>query len=162
MLKQFKKVLVPELNCGQLLLLLRAKFLVDAKGLNKVQGQPFLVSEIEATIEKMLADESVELEGANPTCSPTSSDVGDLTTSIGRLNETDTNLPEASWLRRRLSPTLKPARLRHRPGSPLVPRLRRLLDPGPDEEGPGHARHRRARRWCSSPASAAPAGSRTT
>ena len=48
MLKRYKKVLVPELNGGQLLLLLRAKFLVDAEGLNKVQGQPFLVSEIEA------------------------------------------------------------------------------------------------------------------
>ena len=53
-LKRFKKVLVPELNAGQLRLLLRAKFLVDAVGLNKVQGKPFLVSEIEAKIEEML------------------------------------------------------------------------------------------------------------
>jgi 2-oxoglutarate ferredoxin oxidoreductase subunit alpha len=53
-LKRYKKVLVPELNSGQLLLLLRAKFLVDAIGLNKVQGRPFLVSEIEAKIEEML------------------------------------------------------------------------------------------------------------
>ena len=53
-LKKFKKVLVPELNTGQLLLLLRAKFLVDAIGLNKVQGRPFLISEIEAKIEEML------------------------------------------------------------------------------------------------------------
>ena len=45
--KRYKKVLVPELNAGQLRLLLRAEFLVDAVGLNKVQGQPFLVSEIE-------------------------------------------------------------------------------------------------------------------
>ena len=35
-------------------MLLRAAFLVDAVGLNKVQGQPFLVSEIEAKIEEML------------------------------------------------------------------------------------------------------------
>ncbi len=34
--------------------LLRAKYLVDAEGLNKVQGKPFLVSEIEEEIEKML------------------------------------------------------------------------------------------------------------
>ncbi|QVL33461.1 2-oxoacid:acceptor oxidoreductase subunit alpha [Telmatocola sphagniphila] len=54
-LKRFKKVLVPELNAGQLLLLLRAKYLVDAVGLNKIQGKPFLVSEIEAKIEQMLA-----------------------------------------------------------------------------------------------------------
>src|SRR5205085_5495318 len=50
-LKKFKKVLVPELNAGQLRMLLRAEFLVDAVGLNKIQGKPFLVSEIEAKIE---------------------------------------------------------------------------------------------------------------
>lgn len=54
-LKRFKKVLVPELNCGQLRLLLRGNFLVDAVGLNKVQGRPFLVSEIEAKIAEMLS-----------------------------------------------------------------------------------------------------------
>ncbi len=54
MLKRFKKILVPELNTGQLCWLLRAKYLVPAVGLNKVQGQPFLVSEIEAAIEKAL------------------------------------------------------------------------------------------------------------
>jgi 2-oxoglutarate ferredoxin oxidoreductase subunit alpha len=53
-LKRYKKVLVPELNCGQLRFLLRAQFLVDAEGLNKVQGRPFLVSEIEQKIEQML------------------------------------------------------------------------------------------------------------
>jgi len=53
-LKKFKKVLIPELNAGQLILLIRAKFLVDAVGLNKFQGRPFLVSEIEAKIEQML------------------------------------------------------------------------------------------------------------
>jgi 2-oxoglutarate ferredoxin oxidoreductase subunit alpha len=53
--KRFKKFLVPELNCGQLLLLLRGMFLIDAKGHNKVQGRPFLVSEIEEAIDKMLA-----------------------------------------------------------------------------------------------------------
>ncbi len=54
-LKRYKKILVPELNCGQLRLLLRAEFLVDAVGLNKIQGRPFLVSEIEQKIEAMLA-----------------------------------------------------------------------------------------------------------
>ena len=44
--KKFKYFLVPELNSGQLLLLLRGMFLIDAKGLNKIQGKPFLVSEI--------------------------------------------------------------------------------------------------------------------
>ncbi len=54
-LKRFKKVLVPELNAGQLIVLIRSRFLVDAVGLNKYQGRPFLVSEIETKIEEMLA-----------------------------------------------------------------------------------------------------------
>jgi 2-oxoglutarate ferredoxin oxidoreductase subunit alpha len=53
-LKRYRKVLVPELNRGQLRLLLRAEFLVDAIGLNKVQGRPFLVSEIEEKIEELI------------------------------------------------------------------------------------------------------------
>jgi 2-oxoglutarate ferredoxin oxidoreductase subunit alpha len=53
-LKKFKQVLVPELNGGQLCWLLRAKYLVDAQGLNKIQGRPFLVSEIEAAIAEKL------------------------------------------------------------------------------------------------------------
>ncbi|MEO2091983.1 MAG: 2-oxoglutarate ferredoxin oxidoreductase subunit alpha, partial [Gemmataceae bacterium] len=53
-LKRFKKILVPELNSGQLCWLLRAKYLVPADGLNKVQGRPFLVSEIEAAIAEKL------------------------------------------------------------------------------------------------------------
>jgi 2-oxoglutarate ferredoxin oxidoreductase subunit alpha len=53
-LKRYKKVLVPELNMGQLLWMLRAKFLVDAVGLNKIQGRPFKQSELEQKIEEML------------------------------------------------------------------------------------------------------------
>jgi 2-oxoglutarate ferredoxin oxidoreductase subunit alpha len=55
-LKRYKRVLVPELNGGQLCMLLRAKFLVDAVSLGKVQGRPFLVSEIETKIEEMAAE----------------------------------------------------------------------------------------------------------
>ncbi|RPH38839.1 MAG: 2-oxoacid:acceptor oxidoreductase subunit alpha, partial [Planctomycetota bacterium] len=51
-LSKYKKILVPEMNLGQLLFLLRAKFLVDAKGVNKVQGKPFRVSELIEVIEK--------------------------------------------------------------------------------------------------------------
>jgi 2-oxoglutarate ferredoxin oxidoreductase subunit alpha len=53
-LKRFKKVLVPELNMGQLLWLLRAKFLVNAVGLNKIQGRPFKQAELDQKIEEML------------------------------------------------------------------------------------------------------------
>jgi 2-oxoglutarate/2-oxoacid ferredoxin oxidoreductase subunit alpha len=53
-IKRYKKVLVPELNMGQLLWILRAKFLVDAVGLNKIQGRPFKQAELEQKIEEML------------------------------------------------------------------------------------------------------------
>ena len=53
-LKRYKKVLVPELNMGQLLWVLRAKYLVDAIGLNKIQGRPFKQAELEQKIEEML------------------------------------------------------------------------------------------------------------
>ena len=51
---RFKKVLVPEMNMGQLLMILRAKYLVDAQGYNKIQGKPFKTSEIEQKMEEML------------------------------------------------------------------------------------------------------------
>ena len=53
-LKRYKKVLVPEMNMGQLLLLLRAKYLVDAQGYNKIQGKPFKQSELEAKMGEVL------------------------------------------------------------------------------------------------------------
>ena len=53
-IKRYKQVLVPELNMGQLLWLLRAKYLVDAVGLNKIQGRPFKQAEVEQKIEEML------------------------------------------------------------------------------------------------------------
>ena len=45
-LRSYKKVLVAELNCGQLRTILRSEFLLDAAGLNKVQGKPFTIGEI--------------------------------------------------------------------------------------------------------------------
>lgn len=57
-LKRYKRVLVPELNSGQLLHILRATYLVDAKGLNKVKGRPFNISEIEAGAEQLLAEKA--------------------------------------------------------------------------------------------------------
>ncbi len=50
LLSGFGKVLVPEMNKGQLLTVLRAEYLVPAEGLNKVTGMPFKISEIEAAI----------------------------------------------------------------------------------------------------------------
>ena len=53
-LKRYRKVLVPELNMGQLLWVLRAKYLVNAIGLNKIQGRPFKQSELDQKIEEVL------------------------------------------------------------------------------------------------------------
>lgn len=59
-LKRFKRVLLPEMNSGQLRQLLRAEFLVDVQGLNKIQGMPF-------TSEEILARAQQELELINET-----------------------------------------------------------------------------------------------
>ena len=65
-LRRFKRVLIPELNTGQLRLLVRGKFLVDARGLNKVSGKPFLVEEIEEAIDLMLSDKYGDRESLTP------------------------------------------------------------------------------------------------
>jgi len=54
LMKRYRKVVVPEMNMGQLLWVLRAKYLVDAEGFNKIQGKPFKQAEIEAKIEEVL------------------------------------------------------------------------------------------------------------
>jgi len=51
LLKGYERILVPEMNTGQLKTVLRDQFLVDAKPLNKVSGQPFKIAEIEAAID---------------------------------------------------------------------------------------------------------------
>jgi 2-oxoglutarate ferredoxin oxidoreductase subunit alpha len=53
-LKRFNQVLVPENNMGQLVLLLRGKYLVDAVGLHRITGRPFMSSEIEDKILEMV------------------------------------------------------------------------------------------------------------
>jgi 2-oxoglutarate ferredoxin oxidoreductase subunit alpha len=55
-LYNFKHVLIPELNLGQLAKLIRAKYLVPALSLNKVQGLPFKSSEIEKKIDEILGN----------------------------------------------------------------------------------------------------------
>jgi 2-oxoglutarate ferredoxin oxidoreductase subunit alpha len=59
MLKSYDKVLVPEMNLGQLSLLLRAKYLVDATGFNVVRGLPVRADELADVIEAL----AVEVEG---------------------------------------------------------------------------------------------------
>jgi 2-oxoglutarate ferredoxin oxidoreductase subunit alpha len=55
-LGRFRHVLVAELNGGQLLWLLRARFLIAAVGYNKVQGSSFTIAEVEAKIAEMVRD----------------------------------------------------------------------------------------------------------
>ncbi|MBI3113578.1 MAG: 2-oxoacid:acceptor oxidoreductase subunit alpha [Rhodospirillales bacterium] len=54
LLAGFDKVLVPELNTGQLTTLIRSRYLIDAQGLHKVSGQPFKINEIEAAARECL------------------------------------------------------------------------------------------------------------
>jgi 2-oxoglutarate ferredoxin oxidoreductase subunit alpha len=56
--RKFKHVLIPEMNLGQLRMLLRSHFLIDAKGLNKVKGQPFMVQEIVSGVRAILSGRS--------------------------------------------------------------------------------------------------------
>jgi 2-oxoglutarate ferredoxin oxidoreductase subunit alpha len=55
---RYAQILVPEINLGQLSRILRAEFLVDAKSMSKMQGNPFRVGEIESAITEMLGGKS--------------------------------------------------------------------------------------------------------
>ena len=54
MIKNFDHVFVAELNNGQLIRLIRDQFLKDAKGINKIQGQPFQITEIKDILKHNL------------------------------------------------------------------------------------------------------------
>jgi 2-oxoglutarate ferredoxin oxidoreductase subunit alpha len=65
---RFTHVVVPELNLGQLRMLLRARFLVDAHGINKVRGQPFTIAELTRSVRDILdgastAEETLDSAG---------------------------------------------------------------------------------------------------
>ena len=62
LMKEFEHVLIPEMNLGQLRMLLRDRFLVDAKGLNKIKGQPFTINEVKAGVRAIMAGNVGELE----------------------------------------------------------------------------------------------------
>jgi 2-oxoglutarate ferredoxin oxidoreductase subunit alpha len=53
-LRRYEKVLLPEMNLGQLALLLRAKYLVDVIGYNKVRGLPFKADELATVIKDVI------------------------------------------------------------------------------------------------------------
>jgi 2-oxoglutarate ferredoxin oxidoreductase subunit alpha len=51
---KYRQILIPELNSGQLTMLIRARFLADAKTFSKVQGLPIWADELEEAIVRML------------------------------------------------------------------------------------------------------------
>lgn len=57
-LKNFKKVLIPEMNKGQLATIIRSTYLIDAIQYNKVKGQPFKIAEIQNKIYEVLGGEN--------------------------------------------------------------------------------------------------------
>jgi 2-oxoglutarate ferredoxin oxidoreductase subunit alpha len=56
-LRNYRRVLIPEVNLGQLLMLVRAKYLIDAVGYDKVRGKPFRIAEIIDEARRLLADQ---------------------------------------------------------------------------------------------------------
>ncbi len=53
-LKSYNKILIPEMNLGQLKMIIQAKFMLPVTGLNKIQGKPFKAVEIESKLREML------------------------------------------------------------------------------------------------------------
>ena len=67
LLRSYRRVLLPEMNLGQLALLLRARFLVDVVPYNQVRGLPFTSAELADVIGKLASDEGlVANEGVLP------------------------------------------------------------------------------------------------
>lgn len=55
-LRSYRRVLIPEINLGQLLMLVRARYLIDAVGYDRVRGKPFRIAEIIAEADRILAE----------------------------------------------------------------------------------------------------------
>ncbi len=55
-LRSYRRVLIPEINLGQLLMLVRAAYLIDAVGYDKVRGKPFRIAEIVTEAERLLGE----------------------------------------------------------------------------------------------------------
>jgi 2-oxoglutarate ferredoxin oxidoreductase subunit alpha len=59
-LASYRRVLIPEINNGQLRLLIRARYLIDAIGLDRVRGKPFAVPEVESAARLLLGEEGAQ------------------------------------------------------------------------------------------------------
>jgi 2-oxoglutarate ferredoxin oxidoreductase subunit alpha len=83
LLKGFGNIIVPEMNMGQLKTVLRDQFLVDAKPLNKVSGQPFRISEIEEAIAEMLSKSHGKSGSLHDSCDSNGSQSEQVTVEPG-------------------------------------------------------------------------------
>ena len=91
-LRSYRRVLIPEVNLGQLLLLVRAKYLVDAIGYDRVRGKPFRITEIVEEAERVLGvgdgrggDAVAATVRTAPRVATDMTDVTDTTATNGRL-----------------------------------------------------------------------------
>jgi len=62
-LKEYDRVLIPEMNLGQLSMLIRARYLVDAVGYNQVRGLPFKAAELAGVIKDLIETDAVDKVG---------------------------------------------------------------------------------------------------
>ena len=146
-LRRYQRVLVPEVNLGQLSRLLRAEYLVDAISFTQVQGIPFRAAAMEAAILQQIEGSDrdplgADAEGSSPGRGPTVT--GPLRPTGPRQPERCPTDDRPRQRRRDLGPgpAHHPQGLVLRSGGPLVPRVRRLLDPR--RRADAHARARRA------------------
>jgi 2-oxoglutarate ferredoxin oxidoreductase subunit alpha len=56
LMRSFKKVVLPELNCGQLAMMLRSKYLIDVQSYSQVNGQPFQSQAVEDYMRTVLQE----------------------------------------------------------------------------------------------------------
>jgi 2-oxoglutarate ferredoxin oxidoreductase subunit alpha len=63
-LRGYPRVLIPEMNLGQLALLIRSRYLIDARSYSKVQGAPIFAEDLEAEIERMLGQDAPRTRGS--------------------------------------------------------------------------------------------------
>ena len=159
-LKRYDAVLVPEMNLGQLSLLLRAKYLVDVVGYNHVRGLPLKAAELAEAIGELVAEaEGVDVDRRRPACDRPGGAVSD-------------HLQHAPSCR---SPACAPASsvpttdetadrqgVHLRPGGALVPRAAATTPCSRPCSRSCPTSGCAARTSSSSPASAAPRGSPTT
>jgi 2-oxoglutarate ferredoxin oxidoreductase subunit alpha len=61
-LEEYDRVLIPEMNLGQLSMLIRARYLVDAVGYNQVRGLPFKAAELAGVIKDLIESDQVDKE----------------------------------------------------------------------------------------------------